>query len=384
MFCFWCNTYRYYGKCFGFRRTIIFKKSDYKANGNYPISIASLNGCFSYAVKRLKIGTSSGSFFSLTDYFDNPSGKKNHYQSVGLRDFATKYATKLSYANVCELIKDVCKGTTLSSQHIYSLVQIAANEITHKQKEKIAIFEASATVLKAEKSDIYSASNEEMIYLSDDVCVKEQKAKRDKQPKTKGKRHNTRISMFEDGLKEYKTVVAGIGVDNIQLVKALICEAYPLKTHKLPVVAITDGATNIKNELKTIFGENFMHILDWYHLQKKVKETMTMILPKTHREAHCQHMLNLLWNGKSVETIAYLETISAKNDASKAMLITYLGKNENTIIDYERRKMAGKTIGSGRTEKENDILVAKRQKYNGMAWSPKGSLAITLVTASYY
>jgi len=67
------------------------------------------------------------------------------------------------------------------------------------------------------------------------------------------------------------------------------------------------------------------------------------------------------------------------------MLTTYLRKNEHTIIDYERRKLAGKTIGSGsgRTEKQNDILVAKRQKYNGVSWSSKGSLAITLITASY-
>ena len=47
-------------------------------------------------------------------------------------------------------------------------------------------------------------------------------------------------------------------------------------------------------------------------------------------------------------------------------------------------KMAGKTIGSGRTEKQNDILVAKRQKYNSMAWSSKGYLAITLVIANFY
>lgn len=343
-----------------------------------------MNGCFSYAVKRLKIGKSSGNFFSLTDYFDNPSGKKVIYQTLGLRDFATKYATKLSYANVYDLIREVCKGTILSAQHVQSLVQIKAEEITNKQEEKIAVFETSKMILKAEKTDIYSTTSEEVIYLSDDVCVKEQKAKRDKQPKLKGKRYNTRISMFENGLKEYKTVVAGIGVDNIQLVKALICEAHPLKAHKLPLVAITDGATSIKNELKTIFGEDFTHILDWYHLQKKLKETMTMILPKKYREDHCQNMLNLLWNGKSIETIAYLEAISAKNDDAKAMLIKYLDKNEHTIIDYARRKLAGKTIGSGRTEKQNDILVAKRQKYNGMAWSPKGSLAITLVTANYY
>lgn len=348
--------------------------------------VSTLNGCFPYVVKRLKIGTSSGNFFSLTDYFDNLSDKKNSYQSLGLRTFATKYATKLSYANVYELIGETCKGTTLSDQHIHTLVQATARKITSEQKEKIAVFEGSKVVLEAVKADIYAVNSEEVVYLSDDVCVKRQKTKRDKQPRTitEDKRHTTRISMFEDSSKQYKTIVAGVGIDNVQLVKALICEAYPLKTQALPVVAITDGATNIKNELKTIFGEHFTHILDWYHLQKKINQTMTMIVPKIEREVHCQNMLQLLWNGKSTETIAYLNKIRAKNNKAQEMLITYLRKNEHTIIDYERRKLAGKTIGSGRTEKQNDILVAKRQKYNGMSWSSNGSLAITLVAASYY
>lgn len=347
--------------------------------------VSTLNGCFPYVVKRLKVGASSGNFFSLTNYFDNPSGKKVSYESSGLRAFAIKYATKLSYSNVSSLITETCKGTRLSNQHIHALVEAQAREITTIQKEKIVIFKALDTKLKAVATDIYDANSKEIIYLTDDVCVKTQKSKRDKQPRAsiKTKRHNTRISMFQDSSKTYKTVVAGAGIDNTQLVEALICEAYPLQTRTLPIVAITDGASNIKNELKTLFGEHFTHILDWYHLQKKVHQTMTMIVPKIEKEAHCKNMIQLLWNGKSIETIAYLEAISAKNDTQKAMLITYLRKNENTIIDYALRKQAGKTIGSGRTEKKNDTLVAKRQKYNGMAWSPKGSLAITLVTANY-
>ena len=56
------------------------------------------------------------------------------------------------------------------------------------------------------------------------------------------------------------------------------------------------------------------------------------------------------------------------------MLTTYLRKNEHTIIDYERRKLAGKTIGSGsgRTEKQNDILVAKRQNIMACRGLQKG------------
>ena len=64
------------------------------------------------------------------------------------------------------------------------------------------------------------------------------------------------------------------------------------------------------------------------------------------------------------------------------MLLTYLAKNQTSIIDYEKRKQNGKPIGSGRGEKQNDRIVAQRQKYNGMSWSPKGSLAMALNTAS--
>ncbi|TAF83749.1 MAG: hypothetical protein EAZ50_00060 [Runella slithyformis] len=97
---------------------------------------------------------------------------------------------------------------------------------------------------------------------------------------------------------------------------------------------------------------------------------------------HSTDLLNYLWQGKSREAIEYLKQIKAKNESSKEMLITYLSKNENTIIDYKKRQENGKIIGSGRTEKANDTLVAKRQKYNEMAWTKRGSLAITLTTAN--
>ena len=110
---------------------------------------------------------------------------------------------------------------------------------------------------------------------------------------------------------------------------------------------------------------------------------MTMISVKADREFYCKDMLALLWKGKSLETIAYLDGITPKNGAAKSMLITYLTKNRATIVDYGRRQEAGKTIGSGRVEKQNDILVAKRQKYNGMSWSTKDATAMALNTASY-
>ena len=60
----------------------------------------------------------------------------------------------------------------------------------------------------------------------------------------------------------------------------------------------------------------------------------------------------------------------------------YLEKNRTTIIDYDRRQKTGKVIGSGRMEKQNDVVVAQRQKRKGMSWSKQGSLSLALVTAN--
>jgi hypothetical protein len=344
-----------------------------------------LHGCFLYQAKRLKTGHGGGGFFSQTDYFGHLPGKRASYESKGLIAFAVKYAAFLSYAATAGLVAETCGGSVFSAQHIHGLVAAKAAAVTASQKEKIAFFESSGLVLQAKKTDIYDSAGEEIVYFTDDVCVKKQKQKRDKQdrPVSETKRHDTRVSLFQAPGQGYKPIVAGFGVDNASLVKALFCETYAEKAASLPIVAVTDGATGIKNELKLIFGDGFTHILDWYHLQKKVHGAMTMISVKADREFYCKDMLALLWKGESLETIAYLDGITPKNGAAKSMLITYLTKNQATIVDYGRRREAGKTIGSGRVEKQNDILVAKRQKYNGMSWSPKGATAMTLNTASY-
>jgi hypothetical protein len=43
------------------------------------------------------------------------------------------------------------------------------------------------------------------------------------------------------------------------------------------------------------------------------------------------------------------------------------------------RQAANKTIGSGRVEKANDLVVAHRQKKKGMAWSKAGSSALAII-----
>ncbi|MGI8639831.1 MAG: hypothetical protein ACR2MG_07740 [Pyrinomonadaceae bacterium] len=88
-----------------------------------------------------------------------------------------------------------------------------------------------------------------------------------------------------------------------------------------------------------------------------------------------------LWKGESEQAIKYLEAIEARNQVKRDELKGYLEKNKGYIINYEKRKEAKKVIGSGRMEKQNDVMVAQRQKRKGMSWSKKGSRNLAIVTA---
>ncbi len=92
-------------------------------------------------------------------------------------------------------------------------------------------------------------------------------------------------------------------------------------------------------------------------------------------------LISQLWRGESQQAINQLEAIEARNLMKRDELKGYLEKNKDYIINYEKRKEAKKVIGSGRMEKQNDVVVASRQKRKGMSWSKSGSRNLAIVTA---
>jgi hypothetical protein len=147
-------------------------------------------------------------------------------------------------------------------------------------------------------------------------------------------------------------------------------------------VAITDGAKSIRLRLWRVFGGQVVIILDWFHLDKKVRELLTMIAyNKDQKEQILTSILPLLWVGNSQETIDYLKEIKPKNQSKHQELIDYLTKHQQEIINYKKRKEAQKPIGSGRAEKGVDLVVAQRQKNKPMAWSEDGSHALAVLKA---
>ena len=95
-------------------------------------------------------------------------------------------------------------------------------------------------------------------------------------------------------------------------------------------------------------------------------------------------LLPLLWHGLVDQAITYLHNLPAaqiKNEQERSHLLGYLAKNRPMIPAYAVRRELGLRNSSNRGEKANDLLVADRQKHNGMSWSPSGSIALASVTA---
>ena len=167
-----------------------------------------------------------------------------------------------------------------------------------------------------------------------------------------------------------------------EVVKYKLTSYYQNHDYPLPIVAITDGASNIRQRLLKLSAQGITLILDWYHLCKKLREFLSMISRnKTEKSEHSKFLFFNLWRGQINEVLTYLKSqIQARNQEKLEELITYITKHESEIINYELRRQSGKTIGSGRIEKGVDLVIANRQKHKGMSWSCRGSRALAILT----
>jgi hypothetical protein len=341
------------------------------------LKIKTINGSFEFEVMKYRTATGSSNWLKLTHEKLN-----KHHESELLQAFAVKYATRMSYHKASELVLERTGTSSLSDQRIYQIVQTKAAELVAEQGEIINRKSEQGQKIKAVEVDIYDAETKEIMWFGDGICVSEQKAKRNGEAKKGKERVTTEMAMLEQKDGKYRTIIAGEGINRVELYRAEVVLEYSEEVEKLPIVAITDGARNLKKEAKEVFGKDVRHILDWYHLEAKVFQLMTQIAPnKQIKEASQELIINELWRGESEKAIRYLEEIEARNSFKQDELKGYLEKNKDYIINYERRKEAKKVIGSGRMEKQNDVIVAGRQKRKGMSWSKSGSRSLAIVTA---
>ena len=155
------------------------------------------------------------------------------------------------------------------------------------------------------------------------------------------------------------------------------------------LVFFADGARNLNNAIADIFGfANVKIILDWYHLRKKMEETLSLICSnRAYRNEMLRKTMPELWRGNVDGAITMLNSMDigmVKNKGSRDYLTGYLERCRATIPNYMLRAELGLRNSSNRGEKSNDLIVADRQKHNGMSWSDGGSTALASVSAALH
>jgi len=120
-------------------------------------------------------------------------------------------------------------------------------------------------------------------------------------------------------------------------------------------------------------------LLDWYHCRKKCYDLTSLICRgRKAKNELLALLLKPLWRGQVQEALDILEKYrpQAKNIEKLDELINYLKNRQAYIPNYQERRAHRHYIGSAHVEKGNDLIVARRQKHQGMHWSEQTSDAL--------
>jgi hypothetical protein len=234
----------------------------------------------------------------------------------------------------------------------------------------------------------YEAPESQVYIAIDDVGVKQQKAHRqpaaeDRSKKAKKQHTYTTIAHVENDEAVY--VLAGKGV--VGLLRMLLALLLHNCLWNEGLIFLTDGQKTLQAAILRAFSwwGSLQLILDWYHLEKRCKEGLSLALNgRDVRNATLEKLCPLLWHGltdRAIGLLWELDSDQVKNEEARKQLIGYLQRCHAYIPCYAARKHLGLRNGSSIGEKMNDLLVADRQKHNGMSWSPEGSVALAALTA---
>jgi hypothetical protein len=220
----------------------------------------------------------------------------------------------------------------------------------------------------------------------DDVNVKKQEELRSRRGNIeKGGReyvHNTVVHISK-GNQSYN--LNGFGIKNVLCFVMAFLLNNGLMKERLQF--FTDGHKTLNDTILKCFNwlKNIAIILDWYHLEKKCKEQLSMAMKgREIRNNVLKQLMPLLWQGLTERAVALLHEVDdqrIKQKAAMEKLVEYLRRNKPYIPCYAARKELGLRNSSNIGEKMNDLIVSERQKHNGMSWSKPGSVALASVTA---
>lgn len=370
----------------------LIKKKNLRSNGTRSVEIIGIEGPVKFKLDRYKSG---GDYFSSTKQFEQG------LESGEVRSWIELEIQEKSYSKVSTCLTKITGTKVYSGNQISEKVKGYACQSTESLINSYAGLQLSLP-FGATDIDLYDSKSEEILLFDDAIGVNRQKEFREEGYEKTLKRVQTdvievqcpkdltgdlalKMSSQDASHKRFDYITAGYGVKGWTIETALCCWFSATYGNKrLPIVAISDGAKDIRLRLWRVFGEQVIIILDWYHLNKKVWNLMSMIARnKAQKEKIAKEVGALLWEGLTDDAILYLQKQDSKNQLKKDELIEYLQKHKKEIVNYKKRKEANKTIGSGRAEKGVDMVVAYRQKNKPIAWSENGSYALSTLRADF-
>ena len=223
-------------------------------------------------------------------------------------------------------------------------------------------------------------------YISvDDIGVRFQKPERKGESKKNRSFIENTVIHIQTEDKQY--TLTAIGMDKaFKLLVAFLLENRLMEDHRL--IFFSDGATCIRDNIGKYFGfRQHTIILDWLHLEKKCNEFLSMGIKgsKDEKQLIKKELASILWTGRHQNAINYLDSLKksqVRNSVKIEELKDYIRRKSPNLTCYALRHELNLRISSNRVEKANDLVVATRQKHNGMSWSRKGSGALAVITAT--
>jgi hypothetical protein len=318
---------------------------------------------------------------TLADFIERVGGKIEDYLTTISENILNNhhFEPKITRSDDEPLISDVItKPEPTTEQKLWE------DEIVKKREDINGQREEQEQIKDLRSLQCMESPHEKCCYISiDDIGVKHQKETRKDGGSKNGKYvQNTVIHIQNDDGRYYLTASSMDKAFRILL--AFMQSNNLMQDHIL--VFLADGATNIKNHVEKYFSfHEYTLILDWYHLKKKCKELISLSLngTKEQKKDYIKSLLRMLWVNNVKEAIIYLnglEISQIKSSKWLEELIGYLERKEPQIICYALRHELGLRISSNSVEKANDLMVAQRQKSNGMSWSFEGSYGLASIT----
>jgi hypothetical protein len=313
-----------------------------------------------------------------------------------LQEFSAYYSNRLSYREVAQLVERHCGARLLSDQTIWQLVQHHALQASEAMEQSMMHQLVTTPLIEIAGSiNLYESDAAEVVLFDDGIGVKAQKPQRLRSGAPEAGAVDSAdvqtvltdvvVLQTAPGQFEYFSALMAVdGTDRVPIetvVQAKMQQVYGEQTTPVPLVILSDGAQSIRKRWMRTFGRTVTILLDWYHLSHKLRQLMSMIARnKLEKTTHLKTLLADLWHGRTAVALTYLrEQVTPRNREKWQELMTYLEKHQSEIVDYERRRLAGKTIGSGRVEKAVDQVIGSRQKHKGKSWRPQGSRALGML-----